>query len=117
MNVSSTVAVCPTPTLAAYGASKAAVLQYTKSVAVACAHAGFPIRCNAVQPGMADTPMVASMPTEIRQRWEAQITAGRFGEAIEIAQAIAFLASDAASYITGTSLLVDGGLVNRAVAS
>ena len=87
----------------------------TTNAALTTVSAGLPIRCNAVQPGMTDTPMVAGMPGAMRARWETQIPAGRFGEAAEVAQAIAFLASDAASYINGTGLLVDGGLISRAV--
>lgn len=115
VNIASTAGIAPSATLAAYGASKAAVHQLTKSVAAACALAGLPIRCNAVLPGMAETPMTSAMPPDYRETWEAQIPAGRFAGANEIASAIAFLASDAASYVTGTGLLVDGGLINRPV--
>ncbi len=115
VNIASTAGIAPSATLAAYGASKAAVHQMTKSVAAACALAGLPIRCNAVLPGMAETPMTSAMPPAYRESWEAQIPAGRFAGADEIASAIAFLASDAASYVTGTGLLVDGGLINRPV--
>jgi 3(or 17)beta-hydroxysteroid dehydrogenase len=115
VNIASTTAIAPTPTLAAYGASKAAVLQLTKSVAAACALDQLPIRCNAVLPGMADTAMTGAMPRGYREQWEAQIPAGRFADPGEIADAIAFLASDRATYINGTGLLVDGGLLGRPV--
>ncbi|MEO7466600.1 MAG: SDR family NAD(P)-dependent oxidoreductase [Sphingobium limneticum] len=115
VNIASTTALAPTPTLAAYGASKAAVLQLTKSIAATCAASQVPIRCNAVLPGMAQTAMTQSMPSAHREKWEAQIPAGRFADPIEIAEAIAFLASDRASYINGTGLAVDGGLLSRPI--
>lgn len=87
----------------------------TRSVAVACAAQGLAIRCNAVQPGMAETPMTAAMSDDYRRAWEIQIPARRFGRAEEIAEAICFLASDAASYINGEAVLLDGGLMNRSV--
>jgi 3(or 17)beta-hydroxysteroid dehydrogenase len=117
VNIASTAGIAPSATLGAYGASKAAVTQMTRSVAAACATQGLAIRCNAVQPGMAETPMTAAMTADYRRAWEEQIPARRFGRAEEIAQAICFLASDAASYINGEALLVDGGLMNRAVVS
>lgn len=117
VNIASTAGIAPSATLGAYGASKAAVAQMTRSVAAACATQGLAIRCNAVQPGMAETPMTAAMTEDYRRAWEAQIPAHRFGRAEEIAEAICFLASDAASYVNGEALLVDGGLINRAVIS
>lgn len=117
VNVSSTTAISPTNTLAAYGASKAAVLQLTRSVAAACTARGLPIRCNAVQPGMIETPMTAGLTVDMRARWESQIPARRFGLVWEIAQGIAFLASDWSSYINGEGLLIDGGLIHRSVVS
>ena len=115
VNVSSTTAHSPTPTLAAYGASKAAVHQLSKTVAAACAQRRLSIRCNAVLPGLAETPLTAWMPAEFRSKWEAEIPAGRFGAPEEIAQAIVFLASRDASYINGHGLVVDGGLLSRPV--
>jgi 3(or 17)beta-hydroxysteroid dehydrogenase len=115
VNISSTTALCPTATLAAYGASKAAVLQLTKSVAAACALNGLPIRCNAVLPGMTDTSLISGMAPDYRRAWESQIPAGRFAAPHEVAEVIAFLASDAASYVNGAGYLVDGGLMSRPV--
>lgn len=115
VNVASTTAEAPTPTLAAYGASKAAVLQLTRSIAAACAIAGHPIRCNAVLPGMAQTPMTVGIADEMRAKWLAQIPAARFAEPAEIADVIAFLASDRASYVNGVGLPVDGGMLSRPV--
>lgn len=115
VNISSTTARCPTVTLGAYGASKAAVLQLTMSVAAACASAALPIRCNAVLPGMTDSPMTAPLPGTLRTAWERQIPLGRFATAREVAQVIVFLASERASHVTGAGYVVDGGLMARPV--
>jgi NAD(P)-dependent dehydrogenase (short-subunit alcohol dehydrogenase family) len=115
VNVGSTTALAPTAGLGAYGASKAAVLQLTKSIAAACSLAGLPIRCNAVLPGMTDTAMTGGMPNADREKWEQQIPAGRFAEPGEIAAVIAFLASSEAAYVNGAGYLVDGGLTSRPV--
>jgi len=117
VNIASTAGIAPSPTLGAYGASKAAVLQLTRSVAAVGAVRTPAIRCNAVQPGMVETPMTHGMPDEYRRAWEQQIPVQRFARADEVAQAICFLASDAASYVTGEGLLVDGGLMHRVVAA
>ena len=113
VNIASTAGVHATPTLAAYGSAKAAVMHLTKTVAVYCAQRGYPIRCNAVLPGMIDTPMNGGLPATRRDAWEAQIPMHRFGSAEEVAEAIIFLASDAASYITGEGLTIDGGFMAR----
>jgi 3(or 17)beta-hydroxysteroid dehydrogenase len=101
----------------AYGAAKAAVRMLTKSVAVHCARAGYPIRVNAVFPGSVMTAMVEnSLPSDPHAR-EAALKPrlhahpmGRIALPEEIASAICFLASEEASFITGADLAVDGGL-------
>ncbi len=113
VNIASTAGVHSTPTLAAYGAAKAAVMHMTRTVAAYCALRSYAIRCNAVLPGMIDTPMNGGLPPERRSGWEAQIPMHRFGRAEEVAEAIAFLASDAASYVTGEGLVIDGGFLMR----
>jgi meso-butanediol dehydrogenase / (S,S)-butanediol dehydrogenase / diacetyl reductase len=95
---------------AAYNAAKAGVINLTRSAALD--HARHGIRINAVAPGLVDTPIVAAakaIPGAV-EAWNGVIPMGRAATADEIAHAIAFLASDAASYITGTTLVVDGGL-------
>ncbi len=115
VNIASSAAAAPSPALAAYGASKAAVVQLTQSVAAAAALSGTRLRCNCLMPGMAETPMTGGMPPDYRDAWIAQIPEGRFADAEEVAQAILFLASDMASYVNGTALRVDGGLLSRPI--
>jgi 3-oxoacyl-[acyl-carrier protein] reductase len=92
-----------------YAASKGGLLSMTKSLAREVA--GFGITVNAVCPGVIDTPLVAALPSHVREAMVAQIPTGRAGRPEEIADAVVFLASPAASYITGAALTVDGGLV------
>jgi NAD(P)-dependent dehydrogenase (short-subunit alcohol dehydrogenase family) len=94
----------------AYTASKGAVLAMTREIAVEYARRG--IRCNALCPGPIDTPLLAELLSdpERRQRRFVHIPMGRLGRAEELAKAALFLASDDASYMTGASLIVDGGI-------
>lgn len=90
-----------------YAAAKAGVVGLTRTVALEQARHG--IRCNAVSPGMVNTPMIATVPDHIRTELRERIPLARFAEPQEIAAAIAFLASADASYITGQTLNCDGG--------
>jgi len=116
VNISSLAALIGTPTLGAYGASKAGVRQYSKSVAIHCARKGYNIRCNSIHPGLIQTPLLdglfLSMPDPERRRAEmaAGVPLGRIGTPEDIAQAALFLASDESKYVTGIELVVDGGL-------
>ncbi len=97
--------------LAAYNAAKAGVVNFARSAALELARSA--IRVNAVCPGLIDTPGLARAFQRLPERGAAARTAvpiGRVGRAEEVARAILFLASDDASYITGTTLVVDGGL-------
>lgn len=111
VNVASFVAHlgAATPQIA-YTASKGAVLSMTREIAVIYARQG--IRANALCPGPVLTPLLAKYLSDEdkRQRRLVHIPMGRFGEAIEIANGALFLASDESSFMTGQSLLVDGGI-------
>jgi NAD(P)-dependent dehydrogenase (short-subunit alcohol dehydrogenase family) len=108
VNISSGAAVNPVPRMSAYNASKAGVVGLTKTAAGEYVRRG--IRVNAVLPGVIHTPMVTANATpEIMHAVESHSTMGRLGEPEEVAAAVVFLCSDAASYITGAALLVDGG--------
>ncbi|WP_369026049.1 SDR family NAD(P)-dependent oxidoreductase [Qipengyuania sp. RANM35] len=119
VNVSSVAAVGPGYSPTAYAVAKAGVLHLTKCAAMDLAKHG--IRVNAVQPGFINTNIFTSsleVPDEIKDMAKAAIAqlssnaqpVARGGQPIDIANAVAFLASDAASFITGQSMIVDGGL-------
>ena len=111
INVASFVAHvgAATPQIA-YTASKGAVLSMTREIAVIYARQG--IRANALCPGPVLTPLLAKFLSDAakRQRRLVHVPMGRFGEPIEIAQGALFLASDDSSFMTGQSLLIDGGI-------
>jgi NAD(P)-dependent dehydrogenase (short-subunit alcohol dehydrogenase family) len=110
INVSSTTALVGSWRGGAYGASKAALLSLTRHASVQNAKYG--IRVNAVVPGPIETEMISqniSNP-EGRALSESRILLGRLGSPSEVAYAILYLASDDSRYVTGTELLVDGGL-------
>ncbi len=109
VNVSSIVACRGGVAMSGYGAAKAALMNFTMSAAMEAAPFG--VRVNAVVPGIIHTPPTASMVGDpgIRQALEKGVPLHRIGTPEEVAAAILFLASDAASYITGSSLMVDGG--------
>lgn len=115
VNVSSPMGVKPWATLIAYSASKAAVLNLTKSVALYCAQQGTGIRCNAVIPGAVHTAMMERFLETVPDREEtlARLAAnqpmGRLVTAEEVAEAILYLASDGSPFVTGAVLPVDGG--------
>jgi NAD(P)-dependent dehydrogenase (short-subunit alcohol dehydrogenase family) len=94
----------------AYTASKGAVLAMTREIAVEYARKG--VRCNALCPGPIDTPLLAELLSDParRQRRFVHIPMGRLGRAEELAKAALFLASDDSSFMTGSSLIVDGGI-------
>jgi acetoacetyl-CoA reductase len=91
-----------------YAAAKAGILGFTKSLALEVAKKG--VTVNAISPGFIDTPMTQAMPDAARAAVVAAIPTERMGVPDDIANAVAYLASDEASYVTGTNLSVNGGV-------
>jgi NAD(P)-dependent dehydrogenase (short-subunit alcohol dehydrogenase family) len=116
-NTSSAAGQVGVPNRAAYCAAKAGVLGLTKSIAIDYAAEG--IRCNALVPGTVDSPWIEKIlsqqpdPEGERKRMEARQPIGRMGSPEEIAAAALYLCSDEAAYVTGTGLVIDGGLMAR----
>ncbi|MEL7045718.1 MAG: SDR family oxidoreductase [Pseudomonadota bacterium] len=116
VNVLSTTALKTSAWTLSYGASKAAALSITKSVALHCAEQNYDIRCNAVLPGVVLTPMVESAVSATPDReaalaqLESQHPIGRMLDAQEVANAVIYLASDESTGVTGTYFAVDGGM-------
>lgn len=116
VNLSSIAGILGTPHLVAYGASKAAVRQLTKSVAAWCARAGRGIRCNSVHPGPIQTSMGDALfglgggdVESVKVSRAKAIPMGVIGQPEDVANCVLFLASDEARYVTGAELVVDGG--------
>lgn len=113
VNVASRTGVVGVPTMAVYGATKAALLSLTRTAALELAGEG--VRVNAVAPGLTETPLVKTWiaeqpdPAAFRAERAASVPLGRFAQPEEVADAILFLASDSASHITGVTLPIDGG--------
>jgi NAD(P)-dependent dehydrogenase (short-subunit alcohol dehydrogenase family) len=115
VNISSTTVDLPRPATTVYAASKAAITSLTRSTAIHCAEKKYGIRVNAIHPGPIDAGLCAAMidtapnKQQLREGIESKIPLGRMGYAQDVADAVVFLASERARYITGTSLRVDGG--------
>jgi 3-oxoacyl-[acyl-carrier protein] reductase len=108
INIASVIGLTGNAGQANYAAAKAGIIGFSKSLAREVGSRG--ITVNVVAPGFIDTDMTKSLPEAQRESMLAQIALGRLGEAADIAQAVAFLASPAASYITGETLHVNGGM-------
>jgi 3-oxoacyl-[acyl-carrier protein] reductase len=93
-----------------YAASKAGVIGMAKTWAKEFARKGVPVRCNAIAPGYILTDILKTVPQELLDKFAAATMLGRLGQPEEIARAALFLASDEASYVTGTVLSVNGGM-------
>jgi 3(or 17)beta-hydroxysteroid dehydrogenase len=121
INMSSIAALVPVPQLAPYGFSKAGVAQYSRSVALYCLRSGYSIRCNSVHPGQIQTAMLDGLfskgsaqsgidVAELRKAFLSRIPMGEFGTPDDIAHGVLYFASDESRYVTGTRLVIDGGI-------
>jgi len=108
VNVTSIVALRGNPGQANYVASKAGLVGLTKSLARELGSRG--VRANAVAPGYVTTRLTTELPKELQRQMKTATPLGRFGDPGDIAGAVRFLCSDEASFITGSVLVVDGGL-------
>ena len=103
--------------LAAYNSSKGAVRMLTNSVALHCARAGYGIRCNSIHPTFIETPMLESMirdspdPEKARKTLVRQVPLRRIGKPVDVANMIVYLASDESTFVTGTEMVIDGGVI------
>jgi NAD(P)-dependent dehydrogenase (short-subunit alcohol dehydrogenase family) len=120
VNMSSVAGLKGSANLAAYNATKGGVRLFTKGVALECAQSGWNIRVNSVHPGIIDTPIWSKVNPDFLAEGEntvdidamaaMAVPMGRSGAPRNIADGVLFLASDDAAYVTGTELVIDGGL-------
>ena len=113
INMSSRAGFIGVPSAAAYASSKAAICNYTKSVALYCAEKSYNIRCNSLHPGIIQTsfwdPILRAKQYTFEEM-KAVVPMGNLGSAYDVACAALYLASDESRYLTGTELTVDGGM-------
>lgn len=110
VNIASTSGVSGQEGQVNYSASKGAIISLTKSLAKEAAK--YNIRVNAVAPGFIETDMVKATGMDLVNQYLPHIALGRIGQPEEVAKVVAFFASSSASYVTGKSLTVDGGMIN-----
>jgi len=108
VNISSIVGIIGNPGQANYASAKAGIIGFTRTIAKEVASRG--ITVNAIAPGFIDTEMTQKLPEEWKQQLKSRIPVGYLGTPRDVAEAVAFLASEEARYITGQVLNVDGGM-------
>ncbi len=108
INVSSIVGLVGSAGQSNYAAAKAGLFGVTRSLAAEFGARG--VRVNAIAPGYIQTDMTSELPEEVKEQSRKAIPMGRFGDPEDIANGVLFLASDAAGYVTGTTLVIDGGM-------
>jgi len=108
INISSVIGAIGNPGQAHYAASKAGLIGFTRSLARELASRN--VTVNAVAPGFIETDMTRALPEQVRTAYQGQIPLGRFGAAADVAGAVVFLAGNQASYLTGQTLHVNGGM-------
>lgn len=117
INISSVAGLVGFRICGAYSGGKGAVRLLTKSMALECAGRKNNVRINSIHPGSIATPMLKNIihemgdTEEVRQMFEAMAPIGRFGEPLDIANGVLYLASDESKYVTGSELTIDGGFV------
>lgn len=111
VNIASIAGVRGAATLGPYGASKAGVIQLTQTAAQELVQQG--IRVNAICPGWVETAILGSLPEQARAQLVRSVPMKRLGQADEVARLVTFLASDAASFISGSVYTIDGGMTSR----
>lgn len=123
VNISSRSGIVGIPGAAAYAASKAAVRNHSKTVALYCAQKHYPVRCNSVHPAAILTPIWDAMLGTGEQREQAlnaiskDIPLGTMGDAVDVANAVLYLLSDESRYVTGIELNIDGGILAGSAAA
>ena len=115
INISSISGIIAGANMAAYNSAKAGVRLLSKSVALHCAKSGYNIRCNSVHPTFIDTPILdkyrARFGDELmHQKLGKQVPIGRLGKPEEVGWALVFLATDESSFMTGSEVIIDGGI-------